>query len=157
MLPVVRDKLSRYLQHLTLTGYKTLYPVKYSNAVMPSALFHRVNNLIIYKLSSYAAIAPCLDGLGTAAPYFANIPPYLYCPPGQLPAMQPGSPAGWASRGNINYAYPPVRGKADIDETKISMKLIQYNNCVIDTYLKVSDKDYSSLLIYESSIINRLI
>jgi hypothetical protein len=49
-----------------LTKYKTLYPVKYSNAVMPSALFHKVNNLIIYKLSSYAAIAPCLDGLLSA-------------------------------------------------------------------------------------------
>jgi hypothetical protein len=44
--------LSRYLQHLTLTGYK------------------RLNNLIIYKLSSYTAIAK------PAARDFANTAPY---------------------------------------------------------------------------------
>ena len=44
--------LSRYLQHLTVTGYK------------------RLNNLIIYKLSSYTAIAK------PAARDFANTAPY---------------------------------------------------------------------------------
>jgi len=84
--------LSRYLQHLTLTGYQTLYPVKYSNAVMSSALFHRVNNLIIYKLSSYTAIAK------PAAPYFAKTAPYRFAT-GTLSLL---------TNGTINQMAAPV-------------------------------------------------
>ena len=74
---------------------------------MPSALFHRVNNLIIYKLTSYTAIASCLDGLGTAAPYFANtaLPmnrDRLY------PAAHRDPPAGGLATGTINRMAAPV-------------------------------------------------